>query len=364
MASPFNNDPSNMREWRALKRWVAFGSKPEPLAYNARGPVSPGGRPRRKISFFQGALVGALVVFAGASGFYAFLVSPPTDFPVGSVVRIREGASVASIAADLEAAGVIRSPFALRLWVTLSRGEEIVRAGDYFFSAPRSILEVARRIMTGEFGLTPARVTIPEGATRADIARLLDKKFKDFDADAFMTATEGKEGYLFPDTYFFLPTVEPEEVVRAMEKNFSEKIQTLSEEIGEFGRPLDEVVTMASMLEKEGSGLKMRQEIAGVLWNRLEIDMPLQVDAVFLIINGKNTYQLTLSDLAIDSPYNTYRFKGLPPGPIANPSLDSLKAAVTPVESDYLFYLSDRRGHTYYARDFEGHKENRRRYMD
>jgi UPF0755 protein len=320
-----------------------------------------------RLSWYSRTLVSALLVLPIiALGTYAFVVRPPINFPVGSVVHIPSGASFGEILDVLQEANVIRSPFALRLFVEFSRGDENIRAGDYFFHTPRNLFDVARRMLTGDYGISPVRVTIPEGATRADIVHIFGKRqeFERFNAEAFLATTEGKEGYLFPDTYFFLPTVEAAEVARVLEENFFARTKELADEIEASGHTLTDIVIMASLLEKEGRGLTMRRDIAGVLWNRLEINMPLQVDAVFLAINGKSTFDLTLNDLAMDSPYNTYRYKGLPPGPIANPGLDSLLAAVTPSDSEYLFYLSDMSGETHYARNFNEHKANKRRYLD
>jgi len=120
---------------------------------------------------------------------------------------------------------------------------------------------------------------------------------------------------------------------------------------------------MASILEKEARRSETRKAISGVLWNRIEIGMPLQVDAVFPYINGKNTFQLTYDDLEIDSPYNTYKYPGLPIGPIANPGLSSIQAAITPTESENLFYLSDYDGNTYFSQTFDQHKRYKAQYL-
>jgi len=121
---------------------------------------------------------------------------------------------------------------------------------------------------------------------------------------------------------------------------------------------------MASLLEEEARALETRRIIAGILWNRIKLGMLLQVDAVFPYIIGKNTYEVTLDELQVDSPYNTYKYPGLPVGPISNPGLSAIKASVTPIESKYLFYLSDKAGRMYYAENFEKHKENRIMYLN
>ncbi len=295
---------------------------------------------------------------------YLFFVRPPARFPVASIVTIPEGASLGEAAEVLEDARVVRSASALKLLVVLAGREEGVIAGDYFFSTTKNVFSVAQRITLGDFGLEPGRVLIQEGATRAEIADVLAAKFGRFDRARFLELTKDMEGYLFPDTYFFLPNVEAEEIARKMRETFDERTAALAPKVETFGRPLGDVVTMASLIEKEAHDFETMRRISSVLWNRIEIGMPLQVDAVFLYISGKGTFELTREDLATTSPYNTYQHAGLPPGPIASPGLRALEAALTPLETDYLYYLSDRAGHTYFARTFDEHKMNRRLYLD
>jgi UPF0755 protein len=120
---------------------------------------------------------------------------------------------------------------------------------------------------------------------------------------------------------------------------------------------------MASILEAEARTTETRKIISGILWKRMEIGMPLQVDAPFQYIIGKNTFQLTTNDLKFDSPYNTYKYKGLPPGPIGNPGLDAISATVNPIKTNYLYYLSDVRGNMHYAKTFAEHVINKEKYL-
>jgi UPF0755 protein len=120
---------------------------------------------------------------------------------------------------------------------------------------------------------------------------------------------------------------------------------------------------MASIIEKEARTMEARQIIAGILWKRISIGMPLQVDVSFKYINGKVTEDLTLADLKIDSPYNSYLYKGLPPTPIANPGLDSIKATIKPIKTDYLYFLSDKNGGMHYAKDYAEHLHNKELYL-
>ena len=196
------------------------------------------------------------------------------------------------------------------------------------------------------------------------MARMFGYYLERFDTSRFLEAAQPIEGFLFPDTYFFMPNTTDEQVVKAMRENFDTHVKLLSREIVAFGKPLEEVVIMASLLEREAHNTEDRRIIAGVLWNRIKRDMLLQVDAAFLYTLGKGTFDLTAADLKSDDPYNTYVNKGLPPGAIGSPSLDSLRAAVTPVQHDYLFYLADHENVTHYAKTYEEHLANKGKYLD
>jgi len=239
-----------------------------------------------------------------------------------------------------------------------------VMAGDYYFDEPLTIDAVAQRVTKGEFGLEPIKVTIPEGATTYQMAEILAKTYEKFDADLFKLLASEKEGYLFPDTYFFLPNVTTTEILNTMERTFYERLSIIEDKIAAFGRPVHEVVTMASLLEKEARDYDERRTIAGVLWNRIAINMPLQVDAVFGFIEGTDTFSPLFSDLEVDSEYNTYKNTGLPPGPIGSPSLEALEAAVSPEDTDAYYYLHGRDGVLRIAHTYDEHLDNRYLYLD
>jgi UPF0755 protein len=207
-------------------------------------------------------------------------------------------------------------------------------------------------------------VTIPEGSDTKTIARILFEKLPNFDRRGFLQATEGKEGYLFPDTYFFMPSDTTEAILSVFNNAYHSKISKLQAEIEKSGHTELEILTMASILEKEANKLADRKMIAGVLWHRIDISMPLQVDAVFPYILGKNTFEVTLDDLQYDSPYNTYKYKGLPPGPIDNPGLSSITAALEPTKNNYIFFLSDLQGNFHFATTYDQHVANKKKYLD
>lgn len=294
---------------------------------------------------------------------YVFCLSAPSNFPVGVTVPVAEGSTLSEVADSFYKGHIIRSKFVFKALVYIRSGEAGVIAGDYFFLRPRNVFHLTRRITSGDYGLSPLSITIPEGATAVEMAIIYERYLGGFDAERFVDKALPFEGYLFPDTYYFLPNVKEEEIIRTMKENFFTRIGEIDDEINSSGKPLEDIVIMASIIEKEARTLLTQRMISGILWHRIEINMPLQVDAVFPYILGKNTFEVTLEDLKVDSPYNTYRYKGLPFGPIANPGISSLRAAADPIESDYIFYLSDLDGNMHYSRTFEEHKLKKSMYL-
>jgi len=233
-------------------------------------------------------------------------ISPPADFPTDELISVQEGESVQLIGKDLEDQGVIRSPLTFRILITILGRERGARAGDYLFKQPLGVWGVSRAIASGAFGLEPLKVRIPEGATTKQMAIILTGQLQRFSAKKFLEEAQPQEGYLFPDTYFFLPNAGEEDVIKAMRGNFNDHILSIQSEVASSTHPLSDIINMASILEKEAFKTQDRRMISGVLWNRLQRGMPLQVDATFLYTLGKGTFQLTRKDLATDSPYNTY----------------------------------------------------------
>ncbi len=295
---------------------------------------------------------------------YTLVIAPPENFPIGELIAVPEGATAAEAGRFLEEQGVVRNAFALRAAVQILGRDRGVRAGDYLFKEPTNLFSVARRVTTGAFGLEPVRVRIPEGATTYNMAKLFSAYLLRFDEEKFIDKAQPQEGYFFPDTYFFLPNATEDTVIDAMRQNFDAQIATIAEDIAKSERSLEDIVIMASILEKEAHNHADRQKIAGVLWRRIKIDMALQVDAAFLYSIGRSTFTLTKEDLQNkDDPYNTYANKGLPPGPIGSPSLSSLKAAANPVDGGFLFYLADRNYVTYFSKTYEEHLRKKNLYL-
>lgn len=287
---------------------------------------------------------------------------PPIDFPKHRLIAIEEGETLDNISSNLFEENLIRSPFFFRALVILRSGEKSAVAGDYYFDEPVSLWTMAKRIAGGKYGLDPLRITIKEGSLNRNIAKQLSEELEDFDPDKFLEMAE--EGYMFPDTYFFLPNTSTEEVVKKMRETFDLKTKEIQEELVQRDGPsFEDVLKMASIIEREVYKEEDRGLVSSVLWNRIKIDMPLQVDASFVFINNKGTKDLTLNDLDIDSEYNSYNTLGLPPTPISNPGLEAIYAAAYPDETEYLYFLSDDSGNTYFAENFEEHKLNKAKYL-
>ena len=314
---------------------------------------------RRYARWWAAAL--ALVVLSGG-GWYLFIAAP-VAFSPGSVVIVKRGASAAEASQELARAHIIAHPALLRLLLRVSGEENGVQAGAYRFNAPENLFAVFHRLVTGDYGIPPVRLTFIEGATVRDMAARVAAAFPDLSEADFRRVAQPYEGYLFPDTYFFSPSSDAASIVALMRANFAAKTEALSPEIAASGHTLSDIVIMASLVEKEARTPADKSIVAGILWNRIAHHMPLQVDAVFGYIYDRDTYSPSLTDLKIDSPYNTYLHTGLPPGPIDNPGLASLEAAANPAKTNYLYYLTGTDGLMHYATTYAGHQANLRKYL-
>src|SRR6185437_9330070 len=276
------------------------------------------------------AAFAALIVL---SGVYLVYLGPPSDFPEKTIVVVSRGSSLPEIAQELADAHIVRNPTVLRYLIRATGSAGLIKAGPYLFDHPENALAVAVRLTTGNYGLPAAKLTFPEGATVRDMAAKVADALPLISSNDFQAAGKQYEGYLFPDTYAFPPDATAASIVAAMRANFDAKLAPLMGDIRASGRTLSDTVILASLVEKEARTTANRKLVAGVLLNRLRLGMPLQVDAVFGYIFGRDTYSPTLDDLKVNSPYNTYTHAGLPPGRIDNPGLDSLSAVIHPTVS-------------------------------
>ena len=268
-----------------------------------------------------------------------FFLNTPVNFPQGVIVRIEPGESLRNVSLKLKQRNIIRSRLVFEAFAIVLGGEKHIKYSDYLFENKLPVYEVAWRIVNGENHMAPVVVTIPEGYNALQIADTFSSKLVNFDKDQFLK--EAKEGYLFPDTYFFSNEDDEAKVLVSINKNFERKILPLRPLIVSSGKTEKEIIIMASLVEAEAKGENDRSIIAGILWKRLSIGMPLQVDVAL----------------------ETYKVKGLPKDPVGNPGVLAIKAAITPTQSPYLYYLHDEDGNIHYAKTFEEHKLNKLKYL-
>lgn len=273
--------------------------------------------------------------------FYDFFINAPANFPNGVIFEIKQGSSLRGVSLELKNSHIIRSRIVFEAFVIILGRERNVISTDYYFDNKIPVYEVARRISKGERHLAAVKVTIPEGFNVSDIAQIVASKLPSFNKEKFLLEARDLEGYLFPDTYFFLTTEGEGEVLKSMRDNFEKKISLLRSQIITSGKNEKEIITMASLIEGEAKGDNDREVISGILWKRLNIDMPLQVDV---------------------AP-ETYKVKGLPKNPIGNPGIEAIKAAIYPKSSSYLYYLHDKNGSIHYAKNFTEHRKNILKYL-
>ena len=307
----------------------------------------------------------AVVAFALWFSWAALLPVNPGET---KFVLLRPGWSSRHIAQALQRDGIIRSASAF-LIVHYAMGQGSLKAGEYKFDVPANALEVRDRVLRGDvFART---VVVPEGYNLYDIAAAVEQAGLGTAADFVAAANsdlsllrdidsnaKSLEGYLFPDTYQFTRIDTAHEIAAAMVHQFRQTAQ----KIGLLGRPdIHRIVTMASIVEKETAVPVERPLVASVYYNRLDRNMALGADPTVIyaaLLSGRYRGTIYQSDLQFDSPYNTYKFPGLPPGPIANPGAASLEAAMHPGQSNFLYFVSDNNGHHRFSRSIEEHTKN------
>ncbi len=292
--------------------------------------------------------------------YHNFFSAPNYDNP--KIIMIPRGSSVKSVGDLLYTNKIVRSASVYNS-INQFISKDSAVSGAYLFRGDENVFSVANRITSGDFRLPSVKITFPEGITIEEIAIMCEKSLPLCNKGNFLRLAANKEGYLFPDTYSFLQSDNETDVIDSMSRNFLKKTGTISKKIITFGKPLDEIIIMASIIEKEGSNAENRKMISSILWKRISINMPLQVDATLGYAFDRGSFELTKADLKSDSPYNTYKFKGLPKTPICNPGLESIEAAVSPEKTSYLYYLTDKNGGFHYSKTFEEHVRNKSIYF-
>lgn len=287
------------------------------------------------------------------------LNTPPENFPVGIDITIKEGESKKAVALLLGEHGIVRSSLFLQVQFKYFFKDTFVQAGVYRFDAPLTSLEVAKKLTEGQGRSPEISITLPEGFKANDLYLYLPETYKIEDTRDLTSY----EGHLFPDTYFITPSTTLDEILVMLTSASDEKLKPYDEKIAQLGLTRYEVLIFASLIEREAKDAESKKLVAGILHNRLQIEMPLQVDATFDYILNKASHELTEEDLEIDSPFNSYNNEGLPPAPIANPGIASIEAVLEPTQTDYLYYLTGDDGTFHYAKTFEEHKKNKARYI-
>ena len=302
----------------------------------------------------------------GIGGWLGWALLSPITPAAQTFVLLRPGYGTRRIARELKNAGVIRSADAFVLWHSFHR-QRSLKAGEYLFDKTADARTIHDRLVRGDIYVHT--VVIPEGFNMFDIAQAIEDaglgKAQDFllvaKSDTSLIsdlAPEAKtlEGFLFPNTYEFTRTMTMHDMAAAMVKQFRQ----VATQVG-LTTDVEQTVTMASIVEKETSVAEERPLVASVYYNRLSKKIALQADPSVIygeLLKGTYTGALHHQDMQTDSPYNTYKHPGLPPGPIANPGRTSLEAALHPATSDYYYFVSNGNGHHNFARSLEEHNRN------
>lgn len=323
---------------------------------------------RKKSSGVAGFLLGILLIAACLGGAAAWLLLTPYGPETETFVNIPSGSSVLAIGRALESAGVVRSRYAFDLLRWVRRGR--LKAGEYRFDHPAPATEIYARIVRGD--VYTRTLIVPEGSNVFDIAARVElaglgARDKFLAAAASQTAlvsdldpgATSLEGYLFPDTYKFSPTFTAEQMVATMVHRFRQEAALLG-----LSQNVHRVVTIASLVERETAVDSERPLVASVFTNRLAQNMPLRTDPSVIYgleLAGRWRGTIYASDLTRNTPYNTYLHTGLPPGPVANPGVASLRAAMDPAKTDYLYFVAagtNAQGHSLFAATLDEHNHN------
>ena len=272
---------------------------------------------------------------------YYYLVSSPISTNKSVTIHISKKQSLDSIANDLEIKKAVRHAFVLKIFVALLGASNKIPKGDYLFKDNLPAYRIAWMLSRGIHNVDPVKVTFKEGITNEEMATLLSVKISAFRRDLFLSDENSKQGYLFPDTYFFFPMTTSDEIIEEISNNFNKRISPLLPDIKKSGHDLGDIIKMAAIIQNEAHGESDAPMISGVLWNRIAKGMPLQVDV----------------------SRETYTRNGFPLVPISNPGMVAIKASLYPKNSPYLYYLHDKDGMIHFALTYEEHKSNISRYL-
>ncbi len=296
-----------------------------------------------------------------------------------NIFAVEPGTSIDSITNDLVSGEFIKSALAFRVYIKLHQLDNNIQAGQHYLSSAMTIKEIARRLTTPTYQ-EERSLTFIEGWTNKEMAEYLAANDILATAD-FINALEQKydynflpkrsqrdylQGYLFPDTYRIFAATTAEEIIAKLLNNFSQKVMaSLQSQIDNSSMTLEEIVTLASIIEHEVRTPSDRAMVADIFLRRLADNYPLQSDATVNYVTDKGLTQPSFADTKINSPYNTYQNVGLPPGPICNPSLSAIEAVLNPIANDYYFFLTTNDdGRVIYSKDYDEHLINKAKYLD
>jgi len=274
--------------------------------------------------------------------------------------ELEKGQGSRAIAYNLQQQGLVAWSSIFRVYVLTVGVSGNLQAGTYSLSPSMNIPQIAEKFTNGD--IVKEKITIIEGWSLKDIGFYLEYNGM-YQAEELYDEMPELEGYLFPDTYWIRKGASLEEIIEMMQNNFDKKLEPLMESINEKGLDLEDVITMASLIEKEVQTKEDKEIVSGIFWKRIKYGYPLQSCASIAYIKGIPQWRYSYEDTRIESPYNTYLNYGLPPGPISNPGLDSILAAINPKDSPYLYYLSTPEGETIYSRTLDEHNAATAKYL-
>lgn len=308
-------------------------------------------------------LIASICALLGAGLSVYVLNKAPRGFVAPTVVVIEPGTNVKAITAQLQDSHVIRSQSLLYYILTFFYDPTDVKASTYIFEEPLTTTGVAERLVAGEFGNDLIRFTHYEGERATSIANNAEAQLINFDKEAFLARGVPLEGKLYPETYHIPKTFTADELIDLMLQTFEEKTKDIQPLIDKSSLSYEQVLVLASILEREANSPESMKIVSGILQGRMEAGMPLQADASIEYILNKPLKELTPEDLEIDSPYNTYLNKGLPPTPIGNPGIDAIMAVLQPEKTDYVYYITDNDGNFHYSVTYDEHLDNIEKYL-
>lgn len=279
---------------------------------------------------------------------------------------IKPGEDVRTISQRLENQNLIRSGLVFFLKARLTDYGKNIQAGDFLLSQSMNMEEIAEELLHGK---ADVKLTIPEGWRKEEIAIKITSQFSIPESEILKTA---REGYLFPDTYQIPKEASGSLIIKMMEENFDKKTAKIYKDgLSKRNLSLDQAIIIASLVEREAKLPEDRPVIASVILNRLSQGMKLDIDATVQYVLGYQSAEkrwwkkdLSLEDLEVESPYNTYTIPGLPPGPIANPGIASIEAVLTAPETEFIYYIADKNGKSHFAKTFEDHSANISKYLN